>query len=126
MPYSEELNQQRQQLRVWLQETVVGQQVKCLGFKRPVVLNWQGLKHCLSSTSAEPFRQFAALRQLPQLLAGATYSHYEPDNHLPSRLGVGVHILYAACELNSEPYQVWLRVRETPDGLFFYDLGVVR
>lgn len=120
------MHRDRQELRQFLREVIAGQQVRHSLLPKPVYLNWQGLKHCLASTSAEPFRQFAALRQLPQLLAGATYSHYEPDNHLPPRLGVGVHILYAACELNSEPYQVWLRVRETPDGLFFYDLGVVR
>lgn len=117
---------QRQVLRQFLQESVAGQQVQHPALPRIVNLNWQGLKHSLSSTSREPLRQFESLRQLPQILATAQYSRYEPDNHNPPRKGVGVHVLYADCEFEGQKYQVWLRIRETPDGLFFYDLGVVR
>lgn len=117
---------ERKKLSQELKENLSGKTITHSQLLQPVIFNWQGLKHCLSSTSIEPAKQFYALRQLPQLLVGARYSHYEPDSHTPPRTGVGIHILYASCDLIDDQYGVWLRVRETPDGLYFYDLGVVR
>ena len=119
-------DEQRLRIRAWLLTNLAGQQVQHPAISGQIRLNPKGIKHCLHNTSVEPERQFHALYQLPQLLIGARYSHYETDKHLPPRKGVGVHVLYADCELDQVAYQVWLRVRSTPEGLYFYDIGVVQ
>ena len=120
------LEEQRLKIREWLLTNVAGQQMWHPAITSQINLNPKGIKHYLHNTSVEPERQFHALCQMPQLLVGARYSHYKADNHLPPRKGVGVHVLYADCELDQVAYQVWLRVKVTPEGLYFYDLGVVR
>lgn len=92
----------------------------------PIKINWAGIKHCTSGNLTKLLRQAEALRRLPLLLAKASYSHHEPDNKEFPRPGVGAHLFNASYSLNEEMQQVWLLVRETPDGLFLYDLDLVR
>ena len=67
-----------------------------------------------------------ALPYVVELLAKAVYLSKEADNHVPPRPGIFVHRLQAVHQISGVSYAVWLYVRETPNLLHFYDLGIVQ
>lgn len=104
---------------------VADQKISNPGLNTSIVINRKGLKHCISRRYPNMHQRILALLQLPALLAQARYLRKEPDNHVPPRPGIFVHKLETTCEIEGILYDVWLYVRETPDLLNFYDLGVV-
>ena len=83
-----------------------------------ILFNRRGLKHCLSR-KYPPYNRERLL-----LLSKSVHDRKEADKHAENRPGVFVHIFYCSHVINEIEHDVWLSVRETPAGLFFYDLGI--
>ena len=95
-------------------------------FVTPILVNRKGLKHAISRRYDNPVERLLALPYITGLLAKAVYIGKEADNHLPARPGIFIHRLQAVHEIEEVSYSIWLYVRETPNSLHFYDLGVVQ
>ena len=104
---------------------LVGMEVVHTDFAIPVRINRKGLKHCVSRRYENSYQRLLALPSAIKLLAKATYLSKEADNHVPPRPGIFIHKLQTTHVIQGRLYGVWLYVRETPDLLNFYDLGVV-
>ena len=117
------------ELRKIIQQQVlhelVGMDVFHPNFPLPVRINRKGLKHCISRRYDNPRKRLLVLPSLPELLTKATYLSKEADNHIPPRPGILLHKLQTTHVIQSQLYGVWLYVREPPDLLNFYDMGVV-
>lgn len=90
-----------------------------------ILINRKGLKHCISRRYPNTHQRILALPHLPMLLTQADYLGREPDNHIPPRPGIFIHKFETTHDIDGTTYKVWLYVRETPDLVNFYDLGVV-
>lgn len=115
----------RKAIQVQVFAQVAGQQVYNHGLGKAILINKKGIKHCISRRYPNTHQRILALPQLPELLMHAAYLGQEPDNHIPPRPGIFIHKFEIAHEVDGAKYNIWLYVRETPDMLNFYDLGVV-
>lgn len=103
-----------------------GIEVLHASFLKPILINRKGLKHAISRRYNNPIECLLALPYVAELLAKAAYLSKEADNHVPPRPGIFMHRLQAIYELKGVSYTSWLYVRETPNSLHFYDLGIVQ
>ena len=117
------------ELRKVIQQQVLqdlaGQEATHSSFAGVILINRKGLKHCISRRYNNPVARLLALPSAAELLTKATYLNKEADNHEPPRPGIFIHKLQAIHEIQGVSYNLWLYVRETPNSLHFYDLGII-
>ena len=89
-----------------------------------ILFNRRGLKHCLSRKYPPYNRERLLLLPEAPLLSKSVYDRKEADKHAENRPGVFVHVFYCSHVINEIECNIWLSVRETPAGLFFYDVGI--
>ncbi len=116
---------ERRQLQARVLDTLSGTCVTHPALYKAIIINRKGVKHCISRRYPNTHLRTLALVDLPVILSKAVYLGKEADNHVPPRPGIFIHRFETRHELNGTVYLIWLYVRETPDLVNFYDLGVV-
>lgn len=64
-------------------------------------------------------------KTLPKLLSDSFYMGFEKDGK--QRKGViGVHNYYSMGIYKGKIYEVWIKIKETKDSTFVYDMGIIK
>lgn len=67
------------------------------------------------------------IKNLLEVISNSIYVSFEANNKISNSDKVkGVHNHYNIVLFNKKLYEVWFKIKETKDKLFFYDLGIIR
>jgi len=107
---------------------IIGKRLYIVPIQKIVTINKRGIKHVVSKKYGENKHQEIRLRLLkniPKILSESYYMGFDKNTKSPNQV-LGVHNFYAITVYNKKMYEVWLKVKETRDLTFVYDMGIIR
>lgn len=99
----------------------------CVAIQSIVSFQYKGLKHAISRNYKYPNVELQIIKIIPEIFTSAHYICFDKNEDLKTIREVrGTHNYYAIVSFELKIYEVWLKIKETKDGYFFYDYGIIR
>jgi Large polyvalent protein-associated domain 3 len=114
----------RKELKDWTSTNLVGKQVFISAINKTIQFTKQGCKHDISRAYKDAVIELALIKKLPGLLTNATFICTD----LPKRDDKNVKMIYKFYQMEIHEkriYQIWLLIKETKEGIFYYDHGLI-
>jgi hypothetical protein len=102
----------------WAKEHLAGKKVHNIDQDIDIVINWQGIKKTSSSYLSE--NKLLSIKVLPALLKYGILFSKEPDKYERDEIK-NIYKFSSLAKIDNCEYDVYLVVRETLQGKFFYD-----
>jgi hypothetical protein len=121
----ENISQIKEQVKKWIKENLVGKQIFHPQLEQIIEFNKRGLKHTLARVY-QPFDiKLKAIYQLENLLILSELKNSERDKLNRPEIKQ-IHTFYSKAIIDDIEFEFWLKVRETNNGTYFYDHGIVK
>ncbi len=118
-PYAT-LSELAAKMKEWASENLRDRAVVNRATGQPILLRMRQIKHAISRSRPLQRERLLSLLVLPELLETATHLGSEPDRDGRPEI-LAVHHFLAPMRLEQVDYNVWLLVRQTREGQYFYD-----
>lgn len=114
-------------LKYMEENKIIGKRFSVLPVDKIITINKKGIKHLISrkyGSSDNNNVRLQLVKNLPKILSESHYMGFDPDTKTANVKGV--HNFYALTVYQQRIYEVWIKVKETRDLTFVYDMGIIR
>jgi hypothetical protein len=126
MKDEQNITELRREIWSWVKKSGLSKRVFfSVPINRLVYFSPKGLKHSISKHHGYPELELMLVLQLPKILVDAYYVGFNPNNRGDLSIA-GVHDFYNIVVYEAKIYEIWLKVKETRDKVFYYDHGIIR
>lgn len=107
---------------------IIGKRLSLIPVKEIITINKKGLKHLMSRNYGKDDNKIVRInlvKNILKILSDAVYVSFEA-NTKPNNFTKGVHNFYSIAVYQQKIYEVWIKIKETRDLTFVYDIGIIR
>lgn len=117
----------RKQIDEWAKEHLAGKKVWITELNQIIEFRYRnGIEHDLSRSYHEPFKELELIRQFPELLLTAIYMGFDKNTDKTQKKTKGVHNFWNLTLHEQKLYELWLKIKEDQDRLYYYDHGIIK
>lgn len=107
---------------------IIGKRLYIVPIQKIVTISKQGIKHVVSKRYGARDHQevrIKLLKNIPKIIVDSYYMGFEKNTKKSENI-VGVHNFHAITVYERKIYSVWIKVKETRDLTFVYDMGIIQ
>lgn len=126
MQKNQKINELRSEILAWVKKNKLQQKkFYSIPIRRMVHFPISGFKHSAYRHHKAPEVELQLLKRVHEVLTNSYYVGFE-KNTKDERHVKGTHYYYNIVFCGGRLYEIWIKVKETRDKTYFYDLGVIK